>query len=161
MKALSHIEKNYYAILAKTIKSFRKKMDLSQQELSSASGVSQGQLSKIERGEHMPSMDSLNAIAHALNVPTSLITYLAFDRGNHQDEFSRKMFETYDMLLNFWFYAKNLEAKTGDVSLDQEHARNREDISSISKELEELKGQGIKAVSGTFIEDYLSSTSDN
>lgn len=161
MTALPKGKSGSYAILSKTIKTFRKKQGLSQQQLSIKSGVSQGQLSKIERGEHMPSIDNLDAISTALKIPTSLITYLAFDREKEQDKFSKKMFETFDVLLNFWLYIKNIETKDKDNSvstaiLDEKQIENRDELIAITKELKELKNQGIKAISADFIEEYLS-----
>jgi transcriptional regulator with XRE-family HTH domain len=40
-------------------------------ELSESSGLSVSQLSSIERGAHLPSLESLLAIAHALERPAS------------------------------------------------------------------------------------------
>jgi transcriptional regulator with XRE-family HTH domain len=49
----------------------RKSLDLTITELAAASGVSAGMLSKIENGAISPSLGTLQALAHALQVPIS------------------------------------------------------------------------------------------
>jgi transcriptional regulator with XRE-family HTH domain len=49
----------------------RKSLDLTMTELAAASGVSAGMLSKIENGAISPSLGTLQALAHALQVPIS------------------------------------------------------------------------------------------
>ena len=168
MKTLVHSDRDQYAVLSKTIKAFRKNLSLSQQELAKLSGVSQGQLSRIERGEHIPSIESLDMIAKALKIPISLITYIAFDRSRHQDELSRKLFESHDLLLNLFLYIRNLELKEGVIgssdkkaSVKKRQLKNKESIINNSMELKKMRDLGMKAISGDFIEDYLSSFEKN
>ncbi len=49
----------------------RKSLDLTMTELASATGISAGMLSKIENGAISPSLGTLQALAHALQVPIS------------------------------------------------------------------------------------------
>jgi transcriptional regulator with XRE-family HTH domain len=49
----------------------RKGLDLTMAELAAAAGVSAGMLSKIENGAISPSLGTLQALAHALQVPIS------------------------------------------------------------------------------------------
>ena len=46
----------------------RKKMGLSQKELGDALGLSEGTISKVERGIHGPRFDNLSSIAETLGV---------------------------------------------------------------------------------------------
>ncbi len=48
------------------VSSARAKMDISQKELSEATGIDQSDISKIERGAANPSVNTLNRIAEAL-----------------------------------------------------------------------------------------------
>ncbi len=50
---------------------FREKMGLTIQELSKASGISSGMLSKIENGSTSPSLSTIQALSQALNVPVT------------------------------------------------------------------------------------------
>ena len=158
METLSSLNKNSATILAQAIKVLRKKQGFSQKDLSNAAGISQGQLSKIERGEHIPTIDNLDSIAKALRMPTSLITYLAFDRGKIEDEFSKKMFESYDILINFWFYIKKSEEVLKDLSIESKRTENQKQLQKLSKELEEFKERGMPAFNSDFIDEYLSKT---
>lgn len=49
----------------------RKSLDLTMTELAAATGISAGMLSKIENGAISPSLGTLQALAHALQVPIS------------------------------------------------------------------------------------------
>ncbi len=50
---------------------FREKAGLTIQELSNASGISPGMLSKIEHGSTSPSLSTIQALSQALNVPVT------------------------------------------------------------------------------------------
>jgi XRE family transcriptional regulator, regulator of sulfur utilization len=56
--------------LGRTIQKLRDQQGWSQQELAKRSGVSQGQISTLERGEGNPSITILDQISKALGVPT-------------------------------------------------------------------------------------------
>jgi transcriptional regulator with XRE-family HTH domain len=56
--------------LGRTIQTLREQQGWSQQDLAKNSGVSQGQISTMERGEGNPSITILDQIAKALGVPT-------------------------------------------------------------------------------------------
>ena len=53
------------------VRRLRKGLDLTVAELGGAAGISTGMLSKIENGSISPSLATLDALAHALNVPIS------------------------------------------------------------------------------------------
>jgi len=57
------------------VRSLRKKLDLTGSELAEQAGLSAGMLSKIENGAVSASLESLDALARALNVP--LTTFFA------------------------------------------------------------------------------------
>lgn len=57
--------------LGRQIRLARTQRDWTLKDLSESSGVSVSQLSSIERGSHLPSLESLVAIAHALNTKPS------------------------------------------------------------------------------------------
>jgi transcriptional regulator with XRE-family HTH domain len=60
------------------IRVLRRERELSVGDLSSAAGISIGMVSKIENGQISPSLSTINAIAHALNVPLSSL-FTAFE----------------------------------------------------------------------------------
>jgi transcriptional regulator with XRE-family HTH domain len=53
------------------VRRLRKSLDLTVTELGAAAGISAGMLSKIENGSISPSLATLSALAHALNVSVS------------------------------------------------------------------------------------------
>lgn len=53
------------------IKALRKQKNISQEKLERRSGVSQSSISAIERGERVPTIDTLTMIAKGLCVPVS------------------------------------------------------------------------------------------
>jgi transcriptional regulator with XRE-family HTH domain len=65
--------RNLERALGAQIRKLRRDRDLSVLDLSSASSISAGMLSKIENGQISPSLATLQSLAHALNVPLSLL----------------------------------------------------------------------------------------
>lgn len=55
--------------VAENLKAIRKKRRLSQEQLEIRSGVSQSGISAIERGERVPTIDTLKLLAQGLCVP--------------------------------------------------------------------------------------------
>lgn len=55
--------------LGKNLRAARKKLDLSQIEVSQRSGVEQGEVSRIERGLRDPQVSTLEKLAAAVEVP--------------------------------------------------------------------------------------------
>ncbi|HYJ22212.1 MAG TPA: helix-turn-helix transcriptional regulator [Solirubrobacterales bacterium] len=55
--------------LGKNLRAARKKLDLSQIEVSQRSGVEQGEVSRIERGIRDPQVSTLEKLATAVEVP--------------------------------------------------------------------------------------------
>ncbi|WP_416221179.1 helix-turn-helix domain-containing protein [Rhodopseudomonas palustris] len=66
-------ERSLERALGAKIRAIRRERDLSVSDLSSASKISAGMLSKIENGQISPSLSTLQSIAGALNVPLSLL----------------------------------------------------------------------------------------
>lgn len=66
-------ERSLERALGANIRAIRRERDLSVSDLSSASKISAGMLSKIENGQISPSLSTLQSIAGALNVPLSLL----------------------------------------------------------------------------------------
>ncbi|MBF6594739.1 MAG: helix-turn-helix transcriptional regulator [Thermaceae bacterium] len=56
--------------IGQTIRELRKQAHFSQKKLAEVSGLSQAQISQMERGKTNPTLEVLNAVAQALNVPT-------------------------------------------------------------------------------------------
>ena len=57
--------------IGREVKGFREKLGLTIAELAKAAEMSAGMLSKIENGATSPSLASLQALAHALQVPVT------------------------------------------------------------------------------------------
>jgi transcriptional regulator with XRE-family HTH domain len=55
--------------LGKNLRAARKKLELSQEEVSQRSGVEQGEVSRIERGIRDPQVSTLEKLAAAVEVP--------------------------------------------------------------------------------------------
>lgn len=69
-------DKTLEAAIGRALRRFRREQDITVAELSAATGLSIGMLSKIENGHTSPSLTTLQALSHALSVPLS-----AFFRG--------------------------------------------------------------------------------
>jgi transcriptional regulator with XRE-family HTH domain len=63
--------------LGKVIGQIRKQLRLSRNDVAKRSGLTLGFLSLMERGERGLTIDSLNKLAEALDVPVGIITFLA------------------------------------------------------------------------------------
>ncbi len=61
-----------YAI-GQEVRAFRRKLDMTVSELAKAAGLSAGMLSKIENGLTSPSLATLQALSHALQVPVTAL----------------------------------------------------------------------------------------
>ena len=59
--------------IGREVKRFREKLGLTIAELAKAAGMSAGMLSKIENGATSPSLSSLQALSHALQVPVTAL----------------------------------------------------------------------------------------
>jgi XRE family transcriptional regulator, regulator of sulfur utilization len=55
--------------LGKNLRAARKKLDLTQEEVSQRSGVEQGEVSRIERGLRDPQVSTVEKLADAVEVP--------------------------------------------------------------------------------------------
>jgi transcriptional regulator with XRE-family HTH domain len=59
--------------IGRQVRRFRKQLDMSVADLCSATGLSQGMVSKIENGNTSPSLATLSALSAALNVPVTAL----------------------------------------------------------------------------------------
>ncbi len=64
-------EKNLELAIGHEVRAFRKKLGITGADLSAATGISLGMLSKIENGNTSPSLTTLQALARALGVPVT------------------------------------------------------------------------------------------
>jgi transcriptional regulator with XRE-family HTH domain len=64
-------EKVLEVAIGRAVRAFRKRQAITVAELSAATGLSSGMLSKIENGNTSPSLTTLQALANALSVPLS------------------------------------------------------------------------------------------
>lgn len=71
-----HREKVLEVAIGREVRGFRRKQEITVAELSTATGLSIGMLSKIENGNTSPSLTTLQTLANALSVPLT-----AFFRG--------------------------------------------------------------------------------
>lgn len=68
------------ASIGRQVRAFRKELGLTNMELARAAKLSPGMLSKIENGQISPSLASLRALAHALNVPLTAL-FRGYEQG--------------------------------------------------------------------------------
>ncbi len=61
------------AEIGQTIQALRQRANMSQKDLATQANLSQAQVSQMERGNANPSLDTLNSVARALNVPTWIL----------------------------------------------------------------------------------------
>ena len=64
-----------YEIIGRTIKMYRQKQDMSQDELSEFADITVGYLSKIEKGQCHPSLDVLASISEVLGITVNDLFY--------------------------------------------------------------------------------------
>jgi len=77
--------------IAVTINSLRKRLRISQAELSKLSGVNQQYISQIELGKKIPGLDTINKIGAGLGLSGELLLIYASE-GEELDELKRKMY---------------------------------------------------------------------
>jgi XRE family transcriptional regulator, regulator of sulfur utilization len=79
--------------IGNTIKKLRKKKNIQQNELAEKSGISQTYLSQIENGSRSATIDTLEKICLALDIPLPIMSFLSLDintvNPNKQEAFSR------------------------------------------------------------------------
>lgn len=73
-------ERSLEVAIGRAVRGFRQKQDITVADLSTATGLSIGMLSKIENGNTSPSLTTLGTLAHALSVPLT-----AFFREYEED----------------------------------------------------------------------------
>lgn len=73
----------HYRIIGKNICEYRKKLLLSQEELAERAGICQQFLSRLERGQSVPSLETIMALCDAMSIePNNLLTRCA----THDDD---------------------------------------------------------------------------
>lgn len=77
--------------IAVTINNLRKRLRISQAELSKLSGVNQQYISQIELGNKTPGLDTIDKIGSGLGLSGELLLIYASE-GKELDELKRKMF---------------------------------------------------------------------
>jgi len=65
--------------IGNTIKTIRKKKGIQQNELAEKSGISQTYLSQIENGTRTATLETLEKISNALDVPLSVLSFLSLE----------------------------------------------------------------------------------
>ncbi len=87
------------------IQYFRKKMGLSQEELSSLCGYSSTYLGKIERGQRSPSLDTLIQIARTLQIPVASFFDSFYRRQDElKENWDPEKFSPYDATIKRFNY---------------------------------------------------------
>jgi transcriptional regulator with XRE-family HTH domain len=66
--------------LGKAIKLCRSQRKLTQKELADLANISVSYLSLLEKGKRDPSISTVNTVAQALEIPASILLFLAADR---------------------------------------------------------------------------------
>lgn len=83
--------------LGKAIKLCRTQKNLSQSDLALASGISVSYLSLLEKGRRDPSFSTVKGISEALDIPTSILIFLASENdemGDVSPELAEKLSHT-------------------------------------------------------------------
>jgi transcriptional regulator with XRE-family HTH domain len=79
--------------IGSTIKKLRKRKGIQQNELAERSGISQTYLSQIENGSRSATLETLEKVCKALDIPLSIISFLSLDvnsvNPNKRDAFTR------------------------------------------------------------------------
>ncbi|WP_050632371.1 helix-turn-helix domain-containing protein [Bacillus andreraoultii] len=110
-------------ILGETIKSQREEMCFTLREFSNLTGVSFSQLSKIERGEHRPTRETLEKIASHISVQKGWLYLMAgysdyvvstLENNPLNDQFDMKE----DSITNIPIHGTVHEPKVNDLSND-------------------------------------------
>lgn len=102
--------------ITESIKEFRKRMNVSQEELSQMCGYSSTYIGKIERGERSPSLDTLIRIAEALQIPlASLFDPFYRRRSQRSDDWEPDSFSPYDATFRRFNYLVGRLSPDGNV----------------------------------------------
>lgn len=72
--------------IGNTIKEIRKRKGFSQQELAKKSEVSQTYLSQIENGERNPTLEVLQKISVALDIPFPVLSFLTLEHTDISED---------------------------------------------------------------------------
>lgn len=71
--------------LGRAIKTVRVQRGISQEELASLTGLSNGYISLLERDKRDPTMDTLAIMAKALDIPLVLLIFIASDESERAE----------------------------------------------------------------------------
>lgn len=72
--------------LGNSIKSFRKRLTMSQADLAKACGISQTYLSQIENNKREPNLSTLKLIGDKLDVPLPILFFISLDGDDIPDD---------------------------------------------------------------------------
>jgi len=101
--------------LGKAIRLCRVQKQLSQAELASMAGISVSYLSLLEKDKRDPSLSTVQKVANALEVPLSILVYLAMDNTEIKDISS-------ELAEKLAYVALNLVRTTGNEQSDLQRA---------------------------------------
>jgi len=102
--------------ITQNIQHFRKKMGISQEELSSLCGYSSTYLGKIERGQRSPSLDTLIRIARALQIPVVSFFDSFYRRQDElKENWTPEEFTPYDAAIRRFNYIVGILTRSGEI----------------------------------------------
>lgn len=128
-KTTKLLSKNGVGKVGKAIVSIRNERHLSQKELAEKSRLANGYLSQIENDKKLPSLEALDSICQALNVPMYVFLLKAkIEEGiNNPDEmvFLRQLKPAIDGVIKGLYYTKTQDFEIDEPqSIELEHQFN-------------------------------------
>lgn len=72
----------YYMGLGATIKKIREQKEITQQQLATAAPIANTYLSLIEQEKNIPSLEMIDKIAKALDLPATILVFMATDEND-------------------------------------------------------------------------------
>lgn len=118
-KMKSLLSENGVGRIGKAIVAIRSERHISQKDLSEKSGLASGYLSQIENDKKLPSLESLNSICQALNVPVYVFLLKAKIEEGIDDPsqmvFLRQLKPAIDLAIQGLYYVSSSNA---DIATD-------------------------------------------
>lgn len=135
--------------LGEAIRMFRKRRLMTQAQLAEAATMTQGFISLVEKNAKQPTLEALESIANALEVPSYLLLYLAQRQEKKQaaaqdpryQGFYDTMFENLDVLSDIYVYFSSppMKAhpriKSRKEQLEQELRQKTKELRAIKEQL--------------------------
>lgn len=73
-------------VIAQRVRMAREKQGLRQEDLADRTGIMRPNITRLERGQHLPSLSTLLKVAHALNIDmNSLTAEIPLDEGDRRE----------------------------------------------------------------------------